>query len=488
MIRMSDPEPDSDETIDQKRRTALQALATSGVATYGLLGFSGTAAAQQGRGQGNADSQGRGRGRGKWARCEVGRGHGRRGSGYKRDHPHSDDDAHPGRGRGRGRGRGPRDDDEDEGDEDRPGQGRGPEEGRGDGEDDDEGDDEDDEGDSTDGEDDTATGVVRVVNQDGEPVEGEPVTVWPPGTVEEEATETYLTDEDGEYEIELLAGEPEDAPMFTIEVRDQEEVLAIMSDEHAGVQEVEFVVDTSESEQLVVITARDAETAQAIEGATVSIMSEGVDPDDVQQFEFTTDENGRVEEDIEIGSFISTVSAEGYEDDTKDSVSLEHYHHAELEPVEESDEDEESDDEGGSEDGDDVASLIEQRIHAQVNGYRDDQGLESLSFSGDLAEVAREHSEAMFEAERLSHDLDGDGPGDRISDAGLECDGWAENIAMEYTTDLDADEDAESVADSVVGGWVGEPNHEQNLTGDFSGQGIGVHVEDDYVYVTQLLC
>ncbi|WP_336344121.1 lamin tail domain-containing protein [Halalkalicoccus ordinarius] len=94
--------------------------------------------------------------------------------------------------------------------------------------------------------DDTATGIVRVVDQNDDPVEGEPVTLWPPGTVDEEATETRETNADGEVVIELLAGEPEDVVMFETVVRNQSKTLGIMSDEHAGVQEVVFEVDTSD--------------------------------------------------------------------------------------------------------------------------------------------------------------------------------------------------------------------------------------------------
>lgn len=96
--------------------------------------------------------------------------------------------------------------------------------------------------------DDTATGIVRVIDQDGDPVEGETVTLWPPGTVEEETTETRETNADGEVVIELGAGEPEDVVMYEIVVRNQSRMLGIMSDEHAGVQEAVFEVDTSDDD------------------------------------------------------------------------------------------------------------------------------------------------------------------------------------------------------------------------------------------------
>lgn len=92
--------------------------------------------------------------------------------------------------------------------------------------------------------DDPATGIVRVVDQDGEPVEGEEVILKPPGAVEPESYEHRTTDENGEVRIELLAGEPEDVVLFGVEVRGEEQTLGIMSDEHVGVQEVIFEVTT----------------------------------------------------------------------------------------------------------------------------------------------------------------------------------------------------------------------------------------------------
>ncbi len=93
-----------------------------------------------------------------------------------------------------------------------------------------------------------ATGIVRVVDQNGDPVEGEPVTLWPPGTVEEEATETHETNADGVVVIELSGFEPTDVASFDVEVRDQEQTLGIMSDVHQGVQEAVFEVDTSDDD------------------------------------------------------------------------------------------------------------------------------------------------------------------------------------------------------------------------------------------------
>lgn len=121
------------------------------------------------------------------------------------------------------------------------------------GDDDDDGGDDGDDDDGSDDDDDeddrTATGIVTVIDQDGEPVEGEPVEIWPPGTVEQEATETRETNADGEVVIELLAGDPTDVAMHRIVVREQEQRLGIMSDEHQGIQEVVFEVNTEADEE-----------------------------------------------------------------------------------------------------------------------------------------------------------------------------------------------------------------------------------------------
>lgn len=87
------------------------------------------------------------------------------------------------------------------------------------------------------------------------------------------------------------------------------------------------------------IAVTDAETGEPIEDATVEISSADVDPDDIQRFTFTTDAEGRVEEDIEVGNFILVINAEGYEEHTAE-VGLEHEYHAELQPIEEDPDDE----------------------------------------------------------------------------------------------------------------------------------------------------
>lgn len=136
-----------------------------------------------------------------------------------------------------------------------------------------------------------------------------------------------------------------------------------------------------------------------------------------------------------------------------------------------------------------VAGRIEARIHVEVNEYRAEQGLDALSFDEALADVARDHSRDMNDRDYFSHDApDGSGPGDRLDAAGIDCGGWAENIAYEYDSRFSA-EDADSVADSIVQGWIDSAGHRRNVLGDYGEQGVGVDVRDDgRVMATQLFC
>lgn len=145
----------------------------------------------------------------------------------------------------------------------------------------------------TDGEENTATGIVRVVDDDGEPIAGERVTLTPPATVQESAKEQRVTNDDGEVVIELAAGEPEDVVSYGVEVRGEEKSLAIMSDEHAGVQEVE--VNPTDRMYLfeTVIQVVD-ENGDPVEGVEVEARNNLYPPDDDWKVVGETDEHGEV--------------------------------------------------------------------------------------------------------------------------------------------------------------------------------------------------
>ncbi|MFC7008488.1 CAP domain-containing protein [Halalkalicoccus salilacus] len=161
-----------------------------------------------------------------------------------------------------------------------------------------------------------------------------------------------------------------------------------------------------------------------------------------------------------------------------------------LDEEPEEDVDEEPDgDSGEDQDETDVATQIEMHIHEEVNDYRQSNGLEPLDFSDELAAVARDHSQDMNERDYFSHTSpEGDGPGDRLDDAGIDCNGWAENIAYEFDPSF-SEEDADSVAESIVTGWINSTGHRRNILGDYDEEGVGVDISDDgRIMATQMFC
>lgn len=147
----------------------------------------------------------------------------------------------------------------------------------------------------TGGGDDTATGIVRVTDSDGNPIEGEPVKITPPATVTERGTEIEYTDENGEVVIELGAGEPTDVVMYGVEVRGEEQTLGIMSDEHVGVQVVEFQPTDRMYLFETVIYVTD-ESGEPVEGVPVEARHGMLGDDPANEWELVgeTDENGEV--------------------------------------------------------------------------------------------------------------------------------------------------------------------------------------------------
>lgn len=136
----------------------------------------------------------------------------------------------------------------------------------------------------------------------------------------------------------------------------------------------------------------------------------------------------------------------------------------------------------------DLVTQVEERVHALTNEYRGEQDAPALDQSDELAEVARAHSEDMAANDYFSHDSqDGSGPGDRLDAAGIECNGWAENLAWEESANV-SDGEAESIANSALEGWIDSEGHRQNLLGNYDEEGIGVAVREDEVYITQVFC
>ena len=74
-----------------------------------------------------------------------------------------------------------------------------------------------------------------------------------------------------------------------------------------------------------------------------------------------------------------------------------------------------------------------------LNGYRAERRLEALAQDRILASIAQNHCRDMVARGFFSHlDPDGNGPGERLTAAGVVWDFWAENIALGVMSAQDA--------------------------------------------------
>ena len=110
---------------------------------------------------------------------------------------------------------------------------------------------------------------------------------------------------------------------------------------------------------------------------------------------------------------------------------------------------------------------IEDRAFEMVNRERAKAGLEPLAVDKAIREVARAHSQDMATRHFASHDNpDGLNPFQRLDAAGIRY-GWAgENIAWN---------DYPAPAEEVLRGWMGSPEHRENiLRPEFTRSGMSV--------------
>lgn len=154
------------------------------------------------------------------------------------------------------------------------------------------------------------------------------------------------------------------------------------------------------------------------------------------------------------------------------------------------------------------AGDIEARIDELINRERVAAGLRRLAQDSALAAVAREHSRDMAVRNYFDHtDPVHGSPTDRAAAAGYVCEkregdvlfsGVAENIAMQHSYSRYTVRDGvrsydwsstEEIAEAVVTGWMQSPGHRANIVDPRSDRhGVGVHIRDHRVLVTQKLC
>jgi uncharacterized protein YkwD len=84
-----------------------------------------------------------------------------------------------------------------------------------------------------------------------------------------------------------------------------------------------------------------------------------------------------------------------------------------------------------------------------VNDHREATGCPRLIWNGEVAEVARVHSQDMVDRDFFAHtNPDGASPADRLRNAGIDYRRMAENIAHGYGTGA-----------AVLEGWLGSSGH-----------------------------
>lgn len=137
---------------------------------------------------------------------------------------------------------------------------------------------------------------------------------------------------------------------------------------------------------------------------------------------------------------------------------------------------------------------IEQATHSRINAERGD-GVLALQWDGDLAALARAHSDDMTSRNYFNHDTpEGLDPTDRLHKAGLSCrKGYRYGIAENLVVVTSAVDTADGAAAAAVKSWLGSPGHRANLMNwgyDRTGIGasFGRYGGHQAVYLTQVFC
>lgn len=149
------------------------------------------------------------------------------------------------------------------------------------------------------------------------------------------------------------------------------------------------------------------------------------------------------------------------------------------------------------------------RVHELVNIQRQENGLHTLAWDGQLAALASRHSEDMAARNYFEHvNPDGKDPSARAEQTGYECTkdygnyytvGIAENLALNWMYDSIgyvgpiASYDwstLDEIAESTVDGWMGSKGHRENILSErYDRQGIGIAMgSENKVLVTENFC
>ena len=119
---------------------------------------------------------------------------------------------------------------------------------------------------------------------------------------------------------------------------------------------------------------------------------------------------------------------------------------------------------------------VQQQVLALINQNRRRGGCGSLSLDRRLIDAANEHAADMARRDYFAHESpNGDGPGDRVSEAGYNWRRYGENIARGVDSAYD-----------VVDGWMHSPEHRHNILDcrlDQMGIGLAISRDHDVYWV-----
>ncbi len=154
---------------------------------------------------------------------------------------------------------------------------------------------------------------------------------------------------------------------------------------------------------------------------------------------------------------------------------------------------------------------LERKVHDLVNRERVKAGLPELGWEDALNRIARYHSEDMATRNYFNHvSPEGETFSDRYSKFGYTCSRKVgttiymggenllqNNVSDSYTYDEKTGEileyhflTIEQLATDAVNGWMGSPEHKENILFPyFQKEGIGIYVTDSgKVYITENFC
>lgn len=124
----------------------------------------------------------------------------------------------------------------------------------------------------------------------------------------------------------------------------------------------------------------------------------------------------------------------------------------------------------------DEMTADEKRLIELVNAERQKADLPPFKANAKLMKAARSHSAHMARKKELAHELDGNGPGERLEDVAYVHRGWGENCAAGQRTPAEA-----------IRCWMNSEGHRANIHGNFQEIGVGLAKSPDgTVYWTQV--